>query len=161
MDIKLKSDDYDFKFRIAGCLLVDDSILTVQMCNNGFYCFPGGHLQLGEDSKTAIIREFKEETKFDCHVEKLFAIVENFFKNNSGKLIHEVCFFYLLKSEGMKKNDFTLTENDENVLKNLEFKWYKLSELESVNFKPIILKDKLIKKDFTFEHIVLDQTKKI
>ena len=123
MDIKIKTDEYDFKYRVAGCLLKGDAILTVQMCNNGFYCFPGGHLHIGEDTASAVKREFKEETELDCDVEKLLAVVENFFKNKDGKLVHELCFFYLLNSEDAVKKDFTRIENDENVLKNLEFKW--------------------------------------
>ena len=159
MDIKLKNDEYEFKLRVAGCLIKDDHIFTVQICNNGFFCFPGGHLHLGEDSKSAIIREFKEEANLDCKVEKLFAVIENFFRAKNNKIVHEICFFYLLSCENTSLNNFSIVENDDNILKNLEFRWYNLKELYNVDFKPSILKDKLINKDFSFSHFINDQTK--
>lgn len=160
MDIKIKDEKIDFKFRVAGCLLVDDYILTVQICNNGFYCLPGGHLHLGEDSPSAIKREFLEETKLNCTVKDMFAIIENFFKNKDNHIVHEICLFYLLQCNNLKIKDFNLVENDDNVMKNLEFKWFKLSELDKVDFRPSALKEKLMKNDFSFSHIILNQCNK-
>ena len=160
MDIKIKNEKCNFKFRVAGCLLDGDSILIVEVCHGGFYCFPGGHLHLGEDSTSALKREFKEETKFDCEVKNLFAIVENFFDGRDGKRVHEVCFYYLLQSSNIKKEDFSLIENDENILKTHDFKWCKLSELDKVDFRPYALKNKLINNDFSFSHIILHQPSK-
>ena len=158
MDIGLKTDDKSFKFRVAGCLVKDNSLLGVQMCHNGFYCFPGGHLHVGEDSISAIKREFKEEVLVDCKVEKLFAVMENFFKNKKGVLVHEVCFFYLLSAD-VERKDYNRVENDEGELKDLEFKWFDLDKLDKVDFRPDRIKEKLQKKDFSFEHIIYDQTK--
>lgn len=59
MDLEIKNDKERFKCRVNGVLINDDKMLALQMCNNGFFCCPGGHIELGEDSKTAIIREFK------------------------------------------------------------------------------------------------------
>lgn len=36
-----------------------------EMCPTGEVCIPGGHVELGEDFKTAALREFKEETNLD------------------------------------------------------------------------------------------------
>ena len=59
----------------AGCFLVD--LKTKQICliyrdHHDDYTFPKGHIEAGEDAKTAALRETAEETKRDA------IIVENF-----------------------------------------------------------------------------------
>ena len=49
------------------------------MKNNISYCLPGGHVELGEDSKTAILREMLEEINTSVSIDKELAIVENFY----------------------------------------------------------------------------------
>ena len=82
MDVRIDAEQVNFKMRVAGALIVGDKLLTVQICNNGFYCLPGGHVHLGENSKDAMLREFQEEVEIKCEVGKLLAIVENFFKKS-------------------------------------------------------------------------------
>ena len=60
-DIKIDNLYGNFKFRVNGILMHDDEILVVKMKDDSFYCLPGGHVKLGEDSKSAVIREIKEE----------------------------------------------------------------------------------------------------
>ncbi len=158
MDIKIKDENCNFKMRVAGMFIKEDKVLGVQMCHNGFYCLPGGHIHVGENSEDAIKREVKEEIMIDCTGAKLIIIIENFFAGNDGKKVHEICYFYLLEGD-IETKDFSYTENDEGVLKDLEFKWIKLDELEKYKFKPTILIDKLKSKNYNFEHIIFDQTK--
>ena len=76
---------------------------------------PGGHVNLGEDSKKAIIREMKEETGYDVEINKLIFLVENFFMRNSGEKIHEISLYYLLDTKEPIKNsfnDYTVREID-------------------------------------------------
>ena len=61
-DIKLSVQDYKFKYRVSGILIVDNKVLTVKIANNNFYCLPGGHVEMFENTKHAVLREFEEET---------------------------------------------------------------------------------------------------
>ena len=154
MDVKIKSEDCNFKMRVAGCVVKDGKILGVQMCNNGFYCLPGGHAELGESSKDAAVREMKEELELDCKVINLICLLENFF-NGKERKVHEVCYIYLMEPvEDIETKDYTRVENDKGVLKNLEFKWIDLNDIGELDFRPNIIKDKLKNKDWTFEHII-------
>ena len=56
----------------------DNEVLVVKMQNNPFYCLPGGHVKLGEDTQNAVIREIKEETGYNSHINKLITTTENF-----------------------------------------------------------------------------------
>lgn len=150
MDVKIKSEVGNFKMRVAGLVIKEEKLLTVNICDNGFYCLPGGHVHLGESSAEAIEREIKEEVNLTCKSKRLLAIIENFF----GKT-HEVCYYYVISpNEDIEVKDYSIVENDEGELKNLEFKWIALDELKNHDFRPSVLIESLEKRDFDFKHII-------
>jgi len=155
--IQVKNEEQKFKFRVSGLLVHDGKLLTVDMDNSGFLCLPGGYIELGEDSKTAILREMEEEVKYSVQVNKCVAVVENFFVNKKGIKMHEVAFYYLLDiaSDNQEKiEDYEFVENDNGGMIKHQFKWIKLKDIKNVDFKPAILKDKLSNSDFSFSHII-------
>ena len=155
MDVKIKCEEGNFKMRGAGLIVKEGKLLTVDICNNGFYCLPGGHVHLGESSLEAIKREMEEEVNLTCKEAKLLAIIENFFTGKENKKYHEVCYFYLYQpNEEVEVKDYSRIENDEGELKNLDFKWLELKNLPNENFRPSVLQEKLAKGDFEFEHII-------
>ena len=155
MDVKIKSEEGKFKMRVAGLIIKDGKLLTCEICDNGFYCLPGGHVHLGESSKEAIEREMSEEVNLTCKEAKLLAVIENFFNGKKGEKFHEVCYYYLYQpNEDIEVKDYSRVEDDEGELVHLDFKWYDLKELEKVDFRPAVLKGKLKKGDFAFEHII-------
>lgn len=154
MDVKIKCDEGKFKMRVAGLIIKEGKLLTVDICNNGFYCLPGGHVHLGESSLEAIEREMGEEVGLTCKKATLLSIIENFF-SAEGTKFHEVCYYYLYEpNEDVEVKDYSCIENDEGELKNLDFKWLELEKLKESNFRPFILAEKLSKKNFDFEHII-------
>jgi len=155
MDVKIKEKDKKFKLRVSGLLIVDGKLLTVDIANNGFWCCPGGHVHLGEDSETAMNREFAEEVKFKCKVDKCLSNIESFFQDDEGRTFHEVCYYYLMKpKENVTTEDYVYVENDEGELKELKFKWIKLVDLPKVDFRPKVLGEKLAKGNFGFDHMI-------
>lgn len=157
MDVRIKSEEGAFKYRVAGVIVKDDKLLMVNICNNGFYCLPGGHIHLGEDSLTAINREIGEEVGITCKSVKLISLIENFFIAKNRKM-HEVCYFYLIEpNEDIETKDYDIVENDEGVMKPLHFKWCPLNELETVDFRPNQLVEKLKNKNFELEHFIVKE----
>lgn len=157
MDIKLfdKEKNERFKFRVNGILLNNDKILAVEMNKMGFMCCPGGHVMIGEDTMQAMEREYKEETGISVKIEKLVAIVENFFR--SDVLCHELSFYYLLRADKIdesKQKDFSLIENDNGKLINMDYSWLSLDKMDSYDFLPLAIKNKLKNRDFNTEHII-------
>ena len=94
--IKIKTNDYNFKFRVSGLIIKNNKLLLVDMDNSGFLCLPGGYVELGETTEEAIKREFIEETKRKVVIEKYLGVVENYFINKYCKKIHEISFYYLI-----------------------------------------------------------------
>ncbi len=52
--IKIKTDDYNFKFRVSGLIIKDNKLLLVDMDDSGFLCLPGGYVELGETTEVAV-----------------------------------------------------------------------------------------------------------
>ena len=146
IDVKINCDEGKFKFRVCGILKVGNKYLTVKIGENNFYCLPGGHVELGEDTDTAILREMKEELGYEVKILKLASIVQNFFKTKDNKVFHELGYYYIVEPVNIHEvnlNNYTITENDKGKLVNLEFKWFTLEELQNIKFLPEILKTKL------------------
>ena len=160
MDIKIKSEEGAFKLRVAGLLIVDGKLLTVDICNNRFKCLPGGHVHLGESSAEAMEREFKEEVKYECKIDKCLALIENFFKDEKGKVVHEICYYYQMEPVSkVETKDYVYIENDEGQLKDLKFAWVDLKALPNMDFRPAILGQKLANGDFEYQHIIYKEGK--
>lgn len=155
-DIEIKNENCKFKYRVSGILIKNNKLLVVRINNNTFYCLPGGHVELMENTKDAMLREYKEETGIDTYIERLLYITENFFINT--KECHELGFIYLLNTEeDIKTEDFTIVENDNGELVNLEFKWLDINNLENV--KPEFLKNKLNLDNKNLEHLIIKNDK--
>ena len=133
-DIEFKSSTQKFKYRVNGVIINNNKLLTLKMKNNISYCLPGGHVELGEDSKSAILREMLEEIGTPVSIVKELAIVENFYLDKNNFQTHEISFYYVV--------------NPDN------FEWLDISMLEDYDFRPEFLKEKLIDKNYNFEHII-------
>ena len=139
MDIRIDSNEGKFKFRVCGILEHNNKYLTVRINGNRFYCLPGGHVELDEDTDMAVKREMQEELGYPIKVKKLIAINQNFFKTEEGKPFHEIGFYYIVEAEdetNVNPNDYTREELDKGKIQHLEFKWSTLDELKKADFMP-------------------------
>lgn len=157
-DIEIEKEEENFKFRTNGILLFNNKVLSVRMEKNCFYCLPGGHVTIGEDSETAIIREMKEETGYNVNIEKLIAITENFFTRKNGKKIHELSFYYLLSLKEMikiKQDEKDIIEIEQGEKIEHHFKWIDLAEIKKIDVRPVCIYQKLQQKNYDFESIII------
>lgn len=139
MDIRIDSNEGKFKFRVCGILEHNNKYLTVRINENRFYCLPGGHVELDEDTDMAAKREMQEELGYPIKVKKLIAINQNFFKTEEGKPFHEIGFYYIVEAEdetNVNPNDYTREELDKGKIQHLQFKWSTLEELKKADFMP-------------------------
>ena len=105
MDCTFKTAEGKFNYRV-GAFIRDEGkpgsegrILVVRNPAerpNVWYSV-GGRVQYGESLEEAILRELKEETGISCQVERLCAILENFFTISDGTPYHEFSAFFLVK----------------------------------------------------------------
>lgn len=157
-DIEIKTDKKKFKYRVNGIVIKDNKILTIKMKNNISYCLPGGHIELGEDSKTAVIREMLEELDTNVNIQKELAIVENFYTDKNGLLTHEISFYYIVNPDNFSNislEDYSKYENDKGEIKQHNFVWLPINTLREFDFRPTFVKEKLINNNYEFEHIII------
>lgn len=157
-DIEIKTDKKKFKYRVNGIVIKDNKILTIKMKNNVSYCLPGGHVELGEDSKTAVIREMLEELDTNVTIQKELAVVENFYTDKNSLLTHEISFYYIVNPDNFSNislEGYSKYENDKGEIKQHNFVWLPINTLREFDFRPTFIKEKLINNNYEFEHIII------
>lgn len=156
MDIKIKNENKEFYARACGLINQDGKFLVMKIDDAPYYHIPGGHIEIGEESATAIKREIKEEIGCDITVKRLFAVEENFWTLN-GKKYHGIEFFYLVEpTSKLPLLDYKKCENDKGIKKMLEFKWISLNELKDIDLRPNNIKEVILKEKYINDlvHIV-------
>ncbi|MBA2691285.1 MAG: NUDIX domain-containing protein [Rubrobacter sp.] len=152
--ISFVEDGHRFQFRVAGACLHHSHILLQTTNSADFHILPGGRVETGEDSETALKREMREELGCETKVERLIWIVENFFTLGEEKY-HEVLFIYEATPEDETILDpswkFATTDTGIEIF----FRWHPLEEIGKVNLKPKFLSEAFKKPPENTEHIVI------
>lgn len=138
ISFKIEEENIKFNFRVAALISTKDKILLQSTTNDDFLSLLGGRVQLFEDTKSAIIRECKEEIGIEFKEKdlKLLDVVENFFTYNNTKY-HEILYIYKIKPPKTLINQNIIKTLDKNNSIN---KWYDMKEIEKLNIKPEIIK---------------------
>ena len=156
-DVKFWKEDGSFKLRVCGVIQVGDKILIDNCDNAPFWGYPGGHVELGESTREAVVREVKEEIGVDAEIIKNLASIQLFFTREDGKPFHEIGFYYLMKANIEPKN-LTIEENDKGKLRKHQFRWVTKEELKNLDVRPTELK-KVILNDLENQEIISYVTK--
>ena len=72
--------------------------------------------------------------------------------------IYIISFYYLVVPHNFDKislPNYTKLENDKGKIKNHNFEWLDIPLLKNFDFKPEFLKEKLIQRNYNFEHIII------
>ena len=141
-DVKFWKEDGSFKLRVCGVVQVKDKILIDNCDNAPFWSYPGGHVELGEDTRKAVLREIKEEVNIDAQIIKNLATIQLFFTRDDNMPFHEIGFYYLLKAN-IEPKDFVI-EEDRGRLRKHQFKWITKEQLKSLDVRPTALKNVIL-----------------
>ncbi len=144
MDIKIRTEKENFKYRVCGILHHNGKYLGVKIADNEFFCLPGGHIEIGEDTEVAALREMGEELGYPVKLKRLAGIAENFFNGKNDLLFHELGFYYVVEAEkpaDVNTEDYERIEIDKGKPTKLVFKWFTKEEIEKSDFRPPFIKD--------------------
>lgn len=125
-------------------------VLIHRFEGSDYWSLPGGNVEFGETSQAALIRELKEEANLEITIDRLLWVNENYFVRKSGKQVHELCFYYLIRLSKEKTIRF---EGEEGGTK-LYFRWVLLQDLATYPLVPAFLKIQLHLLPGTPEHLI-------
>lgn len=144
VDIYFRRDHKVFNFRVAAIIKKDNKVLISKF--NDYYTLPGGRVQFGETTETALRRELFEELNIQIKIERLISINENFF-NYGNDLYHEVLFTYLC--EVSEEIDLSEISHEHE-----SYHFMHLHDLLKTNLKPEFLLDDLKQLPLHIHHNV-------
>lgn len=152
MDITIDVENYKLNVRAAGIIIHNNKLLVHKNINKDHYALIGGRVKIGEDSKTTIQREIKEETGKDIEILKSIATIENFFEMKNSKY-HEILFVYQVEfiNEEDKKIEYSL-ENIEGK-KYQKYVWLDMDKIDEYNILPVSIKKIIRNKKFPIHAI--------
>lgn len=151
MIITIKEDGSRFGCRVGAIMYNEDKTkILLENQNNKIYMFPGGRIEVHEDSQYSIERELEEELNIKPDLILKYN-VEMFLKLPKTKY-HEIGFYFVTQiKENLVKNNFKSLDGDSNFL------WVSINDLKNYNVMAKPIKDKVINNEITdnnYEHIV-------
>ena len=133
---------------IARAIAVQDGAILVNRSRNAktgeeYFALPGGHIDAGESSVDALVREFEEELDAKVAVYDLCFVSESIYagRRKSESQRHELVLYF--------HGDLTseLNGNGKEILspeKDKNFQWLALENLPNSNLLPESIKDYLL-----------------
>jgi ADP-ribose pyrophosphatase YjhB (NUDIX family) len=142
--ISFRIDSHRFHFRAGAIALEHGHLLLHKLEGDTFWALPGGRVEAGEEASQTIVREFHEELGISVTCNELLGVGENFFEYD-GEPHHEVGFYFSvsLPEYSEVRNTRVLHVGVEGS-RRLEFKWFALSELREIDFRPVVLRESLV-----------------
>ena len=123
--------DVRLRISVMGLFIQSGTVLMIHKMTDpepDCWDLPGGGLQPGESIVQALKREIREETGLtECRVESLLTVVENFFPNWQGRMLHSLSIIYRCSTQ--KKPVIYATGDREVGEKGVQ--WLTASELSS------------------------------
>ena len=140
-----------FGARVGAIIYNEDKTkILIENQHDKRYMFPGGRIDVHEDSKTSIERELIEELNLKADL-NLKYIVEMFIKSPKTKY-HEIGFYFVTKiNEDLIENNFKSLDGDSYFI------WVPIKDLDKYKMLAKPIKDKVMNNEITdnsLEHIV-------
>jgi len=140
-----------FTFRVGGIALCNNQVMLNKGAKESYWFIPGGRIEEGEDSQTALLREMREEIGQDITILGMACSIENFFINK-GKKNHEIGIYYTIDvPEPWEGSRYIKDGNGK-----LEYKWLHIDELGKESIYPKIFKEIIQYGAHQFHYIVKD-----
>lgn len=133
---------------IARGVIRKDGAILVNHGHNAktgerYYALPGGHIDPGEDARTAFVRECEEELRIQVTTGDLVFVSESIYPgrhDHDGKR-HEIVLYFEaeLVSEPQMRDGAIVSPESEK-----EFRWLPLADVAAANIRPVSVKDWLL-----------------
>lgn len=131
---------------VRGVCVINGHVLLCRPKKGGYTYLPGGHIEFGETSRAALVREMKEETGLDAEAGDFLGVVESQFEQH-GQPHCEISLVYRLTlgacpqadERGLSPKIGGLSPQLPTVVAQedwIEFAWWPLTKLSEANLLP-------------------------
>lgn len=112
----------------------DDEILLAHAKEEKNTFLPGGHVNFGEFTKTALKRELEEELGVETEILEFLGVLECTYVSvtNKNEIHHEINLIFKVKIKGGIPCESGMKSKE----RKLEFLWVKIDELDKLNLLP-------------------------
>jgi len=148
-----------FNYRTAAVIIRDGHVLVCREDDDDYVMLPGGRVEMGETSHSALSREIAEELHSTAEIGPLVYTVENFFER-AGQRFHEIAAYYrvtLPESFPFRSEGIAFETYDEGHL--LRFTWLPLraAALGEANLLPRWMIERLADLPEATQHLVMHE----
>ena len=151
MDITIKNESDRFNCRVGAIIYNENKTkILLEKQKNEIYIFPGGRLDIQEDSNKAIKRELNEELNLKIDL-TLKYIIEMFVRSSKTKY-HEIGFYYLTQIKESQIGDGFKSLDGNGV-----FYWIPVHDLNNYHILATPIKNKIIQEEIDnleLEHLI-------
>ena len=130
----LDSMDNAFELIVRALVIHDRKILVCQTVGRDYFFLPGGHIEFGENMRSSLVRELKEEMDAKILKAKFIGGVENLFLQEEV-MKHEVSFVFQV--------DIDLEEVISKE-SHISFFWFTMDEFIEKKVVPPALRDAIV-----------------
>lgn len=143
--------------RVAGVAVEEDHVLLHRLDRDDYWTLPGGHVEGGETSAETLKREMLEEIDTEVTVGRLLWLIENFYdrqllnvspSKSEAIACHEIGIYREMRfpvesalTQPTRTNKFLGASVGEAF--DLEFRWFKRTDLADLDVRPAPLKELL------------------
>lgn len=152
LDATFRIENVVFNYRVAGVLIKDGHVLLHKQVTDTHWALPGGRVEVLEDSRTGLSREFQEELGLSIRVNNLLWVTENFFEYMDRKF-HEIGFYYstsTVNETNLKSDAFFGLEGEKLI-----YKWMPIADLDSIILYPEFLRTSLKELPINPQHLII------
>jgi ADP-ribose pyrophosphatase YjhB (NUDIX family) len=130
------------KAAVRAIIIHNDNLLVIRRDKFGkrYYTLPGGHVEMGESTEKALLRELHEETKLHVAHPRL-VYLEHSPAPYGDQYIYVVDYVSGVPMLHENSDEYTINKGGENVYTPM---WLPLSELPKVPFRTHNLQARLI-----------------
>jgi len=130
-----------------GVIRQNGAILVNHGCNaktgERYYALPGGHIDAGEDARTAVVRECEEELQIQVTAGNLVFVSESIYpgRHEDDDKRHEIVLYFeadMVSQPHVQDGAIVSPESDK------EFRWLPLADVAEANIRPASFKDWLL-----------------